>query len=55
MAGLPEGAAGPRWLLAGLWLVWALLCCLLSMHAFDAGLAGAVRGLPESGRPGSGR
>jgi undecaprenyl-diphosphatase len=39
---------GLRWVLAGLWLVWALLCCLLSMQAMDPELARAVRGLPDS-------
>ena len=35
-----------RWTLAWLWLLWALLCCLLSMSAVDGGLALAVRDLP---------
>ncbi len=35
-----------RRLLAGLWVVWALLCCLLSMGAFDIAVSNAMRDLP---------
>ncbi|MEI6560232.1 MAG: phosphatase PAP2 family protein [Rhodospirillaceae bacterium] len=46
--------AGPAWsgvlwerrVLALMWLVWAGWVCLLSIHAFDAALSLAMRGLP---------
>jgi len=43
----PIDPMATRWWLAGLWLVWALLCCGLSMHALDATLAERVRDIPE--------
>jgi len=43
------GGGGPlvqRRLLSVLWLVWALWCCLLSIHSFDAAVSQAMRTLP---------
>ncbi len=37
-----------RYVLVGLWMVWALLCSLLSMRAFDVAVVQAMHDLPHT-------